>query len=58
MIVATLLVKVKVGLVVPPNQAGTGAELDLALLACALTVLVFGPGSISVELGLFKKEIS
>ncbi len=58
MIVATLLVKVKVGLIVPPNQPGTGAELDLALLAGALVILVFGPGSISVELGLLKKEIS
>ncbi len=58
MLVAILLVKVKVGLIVPPNQPGTGAELGLALFALALAVLVFGPGSISVELGLFKKEIS
>jgi len=58
MLVATFLVKIKVGLVVPPNQPGVGAEIDLALFAIALAILVFGPGSISVELGLFKKEIS
>jgi len=58
MIVATLLVKVKVGLIAPMDKPGVGAELDLALFACALAILVFGPGSISVELGLFKKEIS
>lgn len=58
MLIAILLVKVKVGLIAPMDKPGVGAELDLALLAGALVLLVFGPGSISVELGLFKKEIS
>lgn len=58
MIVATLLVKVKVGLIAPMDKPGVGAELDLALFACALAILAFGPGSISVELGILKKEIS
>ncbi|MEN3038419.1 MAG: DoxX family protein [Candidatus Kryptonium sp.] len=58
MIVATLLVKVKVGLIAPMDKPGTGAELDLALFACALTILVFGPGSISIELGILKKELA
>ncbi len=58
MITAILLVKVKVGLIAPMDKPGVGAELDLALLAGTLVVLVFGPGSISVELGLLKKEIS
>lgn len=58
MIVATLLVKLKVGLIVPMDKPGVGAELDLALLAGALVVLVFGPGSISVDQRLLKKEIS
>jgi putative oxidoreductase len=58
MLIATLLVKIKVGLIAPMDKPGVGAELDLALLAGALVLLVFGPGSISVELGLLKKEIS
>ncbi len=40
------------------DKPGVGAELDLALFACALTILVFGPGSISIELGVLKREIS
>lgn len=46
--VAILLVKVNVGLIAPP-EAGAGAELDLALIAGFLTVLLLGPGKLSLD---------
>jgi putative oxidoreductase len=55
MIVAILTVKLKTGLIA---QEGAGMELDLAILANMIVILVFGPGSISIELGLIKKEVS
>jgi putative oxidoreductase len=58
MIGATLFAKLKVGLIAPFDKPGVGFELDLALLGCALAILVFGPGRVSVELGLLKKELS
>ncbi len=58
MIGATLFAKLKVGLIAPFDKPGVGFELDLALFGCALAILVFGPGAISVELGLLKKELS
>ena len=44
----TTLVKSHVGLIAPPGR-GAGAELDLALLAGFLTVLLAGPGRASLD---------
>lgn len=49
--VAILLVKVNVGLIAPEG-AGAGAELDLALIAGFLVILLAGPGKISLDYAL------
>ena len=46
--VATLLVKTQVGLIAPP-ESGAGAELDLALIAGFVAVLLLGPGKLSLD---------
>lgn len=56
MVVATLTVKLPVGLIAPPGQ-GAGYELDLALLGLALVLLLVGPGRASLEKGLLGKEL-
>ncbi len=48
LVVAVLLVKVNVGFLSPP-QGGAGAELDLALVAGFLVILLAGPGRLSVD---------
>ena len=40
--------KVNVGFLSPP-QGGAGAELDLALIAGFLVILLAGPGRLSVD---------
>jgi putative oxidoreductase len=45
----TILVKVDLGLIAPMGSMLPGAELDLALLAGALAVLVLGPGRPSLD---------
>lgn len=57
MIVAIMTVKIKVGLIAPFNQPGVGMELDLALLAGLLSILLQGPGKYSVDLKLLRKEL-
>jgi putative oxidoreductase len=47
LVVATLLVKVNVGFL--SGSSGTGAELDLALIAGLLVVLLAGPGKLSLD---------
>jgi putative oxidoreductase len=47
LVVAILLVKVNVGFL--SGSSGTGAELDLALIACFLVILFTGPGKLSVD---------
>src|SRR3954470_17985155 len=54
LVVAILLVKVNVGLLSGSN--GTGAELDLALIAGFLVVLLAGPGKLSVDHSLGYEE--
>ena len=49
LVVAILLVKVNIGLLSPPDGSGVGAELDLALIAGFLVVLLAGPGRLSVD---------
>lgn len=46
--VAIALVKVNVGLIAPEGK-GAGAELDLALIAGFLAILVMGPGPTSLD---------
>ena len=47
LVVAILLVKVNVGFL--SGSSGTGAELDLALIAGFLVILFAGPGRLSVD---------
>ena len=51
MILAIITVKASVGLIAAPGSGGTGAELDIALLAGLLAVLLQGPGRYAVEAG-------
>lgn len=48
LVVAISLVKANVGLIAPP-EAGAGAELDLALIAGFLVVLLAGPGKLALD---------
>ncbi len=48
LLVAIALVKVDIGLLSPP-AGGVGAELDLALIAGFLTVVLAGPGPLSLD---------
>jgi putative oxidoreductase len=58
MLVTTLLVKLpRLGFIAPQGQPGVGAELDLLLLVCALVLLCFGPGQLSVERNVLKREL-
>jgi putative oxidoreductase len=50
--VAILLVKVNIGFLSPPQSQLPGAELDLALIAGFLVVLLAGPGRLSVDQAL------
>ncbi|HEY4027823.1 MAG TPA: DoxX family protein [Candidatus Dormibacteraeota bacterium] len=45
---AMTLVKSHVGLIAPPGR-GAGAELELALIAGFLTILLVGPGRVSLD---------
>lgn len=48
MVFTTLLVKTQVGFIAPPG-GGAGAELDLALMAGFLAILLAGPGKWSLD---------
>lgn len=48
MILAILLVRIDIGLIAPMGQ-GTGAELDLGLIAALAAVATCGPGTLSVD---------
>ncbi len=48
LVVAILLVKANVGLLSPPG-GGVGAELELALIAGLMVVLLAGPGRVSID---------
>ena len=48
MVFTTLLVKINVGFIAPQGS-GAGAELDLILLAVFLTILLVGPGRLSLD---------
>lgn len=51
LVVAILLVKVNVGFL-SPEGGGVGAELDLALIAGFLAILLAGPGRLSLDRAL------
>ena len=51
LVVAILLVKLNVGLIAPQGSGG-GAELDLALIAGFLVILLAGPGRFSLDYAL------
>ncbi len=59
LVVAILLVKVTTGLIAPQGS-GAGAELDLALIAGLLVILLAGPGKLSLDyaLGLDRDPIT
>lgn len=48
LVLAILLVKIHVGLIAPPGT-GSGAELDLALIAGFIAVALLGPGRPSLD---------
>ena len=48
LVVAISLVKVNIGLIAP-HGSGAGAELDLALIAGFLAILLGGPGMLSLD---------
>jgi putative oxidoreductase len=52
LVVAVLLVKVNIGLLSPADGSGVGYELDLALIAGLLVVVLAGPGRLSVDQAL------
>lgn len=54
MIFTTLLVKVNAGFI---GSQGAGAELDLNLMAMSLALAILGPGALSVETNILKREI-
>jgi len=56
MVVAAVKVKLAVGLIAPMGSPMPGAELDLALLAGAVGVLLSGPGKWALERVWFKRE--
>src|SRR3989337_2390810 len=51
LVVAILLVKLNIGLIAPQGS-GAGAELDLALIAGFLVILLAGPGRFSLDYAL------
>jgi putative oxidoreductase len=57
LIVAIFLAKIDVGLIAPQGS-GAGAELDLALIAGFLAILLAGPGRLSIDylLGIEREE--
>ncbi len=57
MVVAIVTVKLNVGLIAPPGAGMPGMELDLALLAGAVSIFLLGPGKPSADLNMMKKEL-
>jgi uncharacterized membrane protein YphA (DoxX/SURF4 family) len=57
MIVTTLLVKLPNAGFIAPQGGGSGAELDLLLLAGALVLLTQGPGPLSIERNVLRREL-
>jgi len=56
-LVTTLLVKLPNAGFIAPQGGGSGAELDLLLLAAALILLTQGSGPLSIERNVLKREL-
>jgi putative oxidoreductase len=54
MIVSSLTVKLELGFA---PEAATGIELDLALLASSVVLLILGPGRLSIDRDVLPKEL-
>ena len=57
MATTTWLVKRNLGLVAPPRSPAPGYELDLLLLFIALALVLLGPGALSIERNLLRREL-
>ena len=49
MLLIPFVVKSQVGLVAPSGSPGTGFELDLLIAACALALVLMGPGALALD---------
>lgn len=49
MLLIPFVVKSDAGLVAAPGAGGTGFEIDLLIAACALTLVLLGPGLLAVD---------
>jgi putative oxidoreductase len=49
MLLIPLVVKRSVGLIAPPDSAGVGFEIDLLIAACALALVLMGPGALALD---------
>jgi putative oxidoreductase len=54
MVVSSWTVKLALGIA---PQGGTGIELDLALLAAAVALVILGPGRLSVDEDVLHREL-
>ncbi|MGH8972190.1 MAG: DoxX family protein [Acidimicrobiia bacterium] len=49
MLLIPFVVKSQVGLIAPQGSSGTGFEIDLLIAACALALLLMGPGALALD---------
>ncbi len=49
MLAIPFVVKSQVGLIAPPGSGGTGFEIDLLIAACAIALLLMGPGALALD---------
>jgi putative oxidoreductase len=49
MLLIPFVVKSQVGLVAPSGSPGTGFELDLVIAACAIALVLMGPGALALD---------
>jgi putative oxidoreductase len=49
MLLIPFVVKSQVGLIAPQGSDGTGFELDLLIAACALALVLMGPGALALD---------
>jgi uncharacterized membrane protein YphA (DoxX/SURF4 family) len=55
MLITTLLVKSRVG-IIAPQGGGAGAELDLVLLAASVALLILGAGAVSLDESVLERR--
>ena len=49
MLLIPFVVKADVGLIAPSGSTGTGFEIDLLIAACAVALVLMGPGALAVD---------